>query len=516
MEDLKCNIENMNGKSQPKISILGEMKALLEHSLVYGLGNFASRAIGFLMIPIYTRYLTPADYGIIELVDLVLAVAGLILYELVVEAIFKFYYDYSDIKDKKELISSALIIHLMISLLVSGLALLYVDTASQLIFGSEEYRSYLLISFIGFIFMQFKAIPLGYLRIKQQPVMFVIVSLGSLILGLSLNIYLIVFRQMGVYGVLYSNLITNAVVAIALGIKTFVEVGSGFSWKKIVVMVKFGSPMIPSGIGMFSLNFSNRFFLTKYGTLTDVGLFALGARFGFMIHVMVIQPFLEIWDAKMFQIAKQANPEKIYARTLTYFTYVATFAALGMSLLIKDVLTIIADPSFINAYKIVPILSLGYLFMGFYYHFYVGILIKSKTIYIGIVNGATAILNFILNWIVIKHFGISGAAWVLCASYLMMSVATYVISYRLYPIKYEWARIFKIGIVAAGIYTFSLMVSEDSMALSLSLRSMMLLGYPVLLGFMKFYRKEEIIKIKELPKMVTGKIKAFKSGLTGA
>ncbi len=326
-------------------------------------------------------------------------------------------------------------------------------------------------------------------------------------MGLSLNIYLIVFRQMGVYGVLYSGLISNGIIALVLGAKTFVEVGVRSSWGKLVAMLRYGAPMIPSGVGMFSLNFSNRFFLSQYASLSSVGLFALGARFGFMVHVLIIQPFLEIWDAKMFQVAKQKDSETTYARVLTYFLYVVIFAALGLSVLIKDILKIIASPNFFDAHKIVPILSLAYVFMSFYYHFYVGILIKQKTVYIGLVVGGTAVINLVMNWFFIPKLGIVGAAWALATSYIAMSTATYVFSYRLYPIKYEWNRIAKLGGAALIVYVISTTITPHSITMSLLLRFLLILTFPLILWPLGFYTIAETEKLRRIPGFLSGKSK---------
>jgi O-antigen/teichoic acid export membrane protein len=171
-----------------------------------------------------------------------------------------------------------------------------------------------------------------------------------------------------------------------------------------------------------------------------------------------------------------------------------------MSVLIKDILELMATPSFYEAHKIVPVLCLGYIFTGLYYHFYVGFLLKQKTFYIGIIVGGAAVLNLILNWIFIPSLGIMGAAWGVTMSYFAMSAAAYVLSFRVYPIKYEWGRIFKIGGVAFILYYASKMVTADSIIVSVGIRSSILLGYPAALWIIGFYSHEEIEKIKEKAK----------------
>ncbi|MFX0142190.1 MAG: lipopolysaccharide biosynthesis protein, partial [Candidatus Hodarchaeota archaeon] len=74
--------------------MLSELKKLLRHSSVYSIGNLLSKAIGFFLIPLYTRYLTPADYGVLELLELTSSIISLFLGLRIGTAVIRFFYDY--------------------------------------------------------------------------------------------------------------------------------------------------------------------------------------------------------------------------------------------------------------------------------------------------------------------------------------------------------------------------------------------------------------------------------------
>jgi len=85
----------------------GEIKFLLKHSSIYGLGSIIGQAIGFLLLPLYTRYLTPADYGVMALIDVARWMVGLIISLGIINALSRFYYEYEEQQKRNLVISSA-------------------------------------------------------------------------------------------------------------------------------------------------------------------------------------------------------------------------------------------------------------------------------------------------------------------------------------------------------------------------------------------------------------------------
>ena len=92
-----------------KLSIKKESKFLAKHTMVYTLGTFMQKIVSLLLIPVYTRFLTPHDYGVKELVGLSTDVIGILLATAISGAIYRFYFEYKDVKDRNEVISSAVI-----------------------------------------------------------------------------------------------------------------------------------------------------------------------------------------------------------------------------------------------------------------------------------------------------------------------------------------------------------------------------------------------------------------------
>ena len=468
-----------------------QLKSLLKHGGIYGLGRILSRAVGFLMIPVYTRRLTPEDYGVIELIDLFLTVLGLMVANGVNSSIFKFYYQYEDAKDKHRVVSTALLTVTGIGLVLGAAGLTQAGRVSNLLFGSEDFSLYVSLSFLAFFFNLMGDMPLGYLRARQKSALYTAVSLSRLTFDVSLNIVLIVFLRMGLMGVMITQVASSFLFSTFLAAITFRETGLAFSRRMAGQMLRFGLPLIPSNIGMFIINNGDRFFLKHYGTLDDVGVYSLGYKFGYMISYVALQPFMLIWDAKMYEIAKQDDAPKTYGRIFTYLALLMAFAGLGMSLFIRDIIRLMTAPSFWGAASIVPFIALAYVFQAFYYFFQVGLYLKGKTEQVGSVILGTGLATLGLYWLLIRPYAGMGAAVATALSFLILSAAMLAVSQRAYRVEYEWGRVTRAVGIALALYFAHLPLGGLPAAARIALSGVLLAGFPLLLYFSGFFNAGE-------------------------
>lgn len=472
-----------------------ELKRFGKHSSIYGIGVVISRAIGFLMIPIYTRYLTPSDYGIIELLDLSFNIISTILISGIGMGIFKIYFD--DDIGGKEVISTALIFNIIIVILSVLLLSCFADKVCFLFFGHTEYIHFFKIVFITLIAEVSLSVPFIYLRAKERSIFFTGLSIFRLIIGLVLNIYFIAFLKIGIKGVLYSALISGYLtcgIIIPLIIK---EVGVSFSYHKLKKILVYGLPIIPASLCSIALCFPDRFFLRYFLGLNELGLYSLGYKLGIVLLILIISPFIQNWNAFIFSIQKKEDAAEIFSKILTYFTFILIFIGLGISILSKDALKIIATPSFFDAYKVVPLLVLGNIFLGINYVFQVGIYLKSKTKWLPYINGIGLVINIFLNWLLIPIAGKIGASLTYFITYFLIGLITYLISTKYYYISYEFNRILKLAAVGILIYLLSNLVVTSSILYSILLKGMLIISFPLLLHFLNFYNPEERNMIKE-------------------
>ena len=478
--------------------MLDELKRLFKHTTIYGFGNMLGKMVGFFMIPFYTHYLSTADYGTLELLDLTVTLIGLVLTMWMNAAILRHYYDYEEGRERNQVISTILLTAGATGILVATLGIRCSRTLSALILKTPDLHAYVSLIALSFLVNCLNIVSTSYLRAMQRSTLVVAADLTNLVLTLSLNIYFIAILKIGVVGVLYSSLVSGTVIALLLTINTVREVSLAFSFPKLKAMLAFGSPLILTSIAAFTVNFSDRFFLRHYSTVSTVGIYALGYKFGFMLSFLVVQPFDMIWQARMYEIAKQEHANDTFARLFGYYALVLTTVALGLSLIVREVISVIATPDYFTAYKVVPIVALAYIFQGLNRYFLSGAYIAKRTLHLGLIGGLTAVLNFGLNYLLISRYGMLGAAWATTFSFMAMAGFAYWVSQRAHPIPYSLSRFVIPLILAAAFYLVSTLVPMTHLVAALAMKIGLFLLFPMALYLSGFFERREIDKAKEL------------------
>ncbi|MBM4083894.1 MAG: hypothetical protein FJ272_03810, partial [Planctomycetes bacterium] len=184
--------------------------------------------------------------------------------------------------------------------------------------------------------------------------------------------------------------------------------------------------------------------------------------------------------------------QKIYARMLTYYVYIAVLYALGMAVFAKDIIAFVAAPAFHQAHVVVPAVLMAYAFYGMYNLLQIGVHLKRQTKYVPLFTAVGAAVNLGANLVLIPRYGMMGAACAGFSGFLAMAIFTCALSRRLYPIPYEFARLAKILGVAAALYLVGTQLPVHVGWPQLLWKAAMVASYPAALYLTRFYAKEEI------------------------
>ena len=419
---------------------------------IYVLGILAGRLTGFLMLPIYTSYLTPSDYGLLELLTLTVEVIGIIGAVGLSAGVLKFHAQYDSPEDKREVLSTSAIGLAGVMSLVAGLGIFFAAPLSDLVLGDIGRPVYFRIFFATYLLQQAEIVPLLLLRIRGKAVAFVAVSLAKLVVMLGLNIWLVVYREAGVLGVLISNLTASAVFTTGLTVYLFAAVGSAFSVAKFRAMMRFGAPMMLWFLGNFIMVSSDRFFLNYFAGPTDVGLYSLAYRFMAVLPALTFIPFYQAWDPQRFELANRPDAGETFTRVFTYCNLAVAMVALGIAIFTEDVIRVMATPEFHGAAAVVPILLASQILWSLVSYVNLGLLIRDRTDTLGKLALVTVVIVLLLNFALIPTLGILGAALATFAAYAVRFVMVLRAAQAVYFIRYDWSRVlFAYGIVVTTV-----------------------------------------------------------------
>jgi len=473
------------------VNLKNELKTLLRHGATYGLGDMLSRVIGFLMIPVYTHYLSTSDYGINELVGLSAGVIGIVLSLGLAGAIYRFYFD-KEVEDPNIVVSTAFVGVPILSFVgLGGLALFSAELAAWILEGKDQWI-YMFLALCALWFNLAFGLVYAYLRVKERSGTYVILSLAKLITALSLNIYFIVVLEWGVLGLFTSDVITAGLFCVIVFPRYLREVGyNKFSFAIAKKLLRFSLPLIPADLASLVVNASDRYFVKAFLSISDVGIYALGYRLGNVVFYLVRVPFMQIWEPRRYVLHRQGAPVEIYAKVATYSIGLMIFVALGISVFVQDVIKIISPQEYWGAAAYVPAVALCYVLYAMDHHVAFGILIEKKTEYWTYVNLVMGALNLFLNLLLIREYGLWGAVAATFLSLVFKIAALYMIGRRFLRIPFEWVRMGLILLVSVMVYFLSVIVHPSSLIPSLLFDSAMVLAFLCLLWIFGIIRRDE-------------------------
>jgi len=477
-----------------------EILKVFKHSVVYGLTGVASTFAAVLLLPIYTRILTPEDYGVIAILRTLVGILVIVFNLGMGSAIFWAYYRAENEEEKKKVVGTALLFQFLLPLILTLLLIVASPFFNKLIFQGDQPLFYLTIVFMTIFFQAGIVIPLAVLRAKEQPRRYVLLTLSNLILTIFFSVLLVVFLRLGVLGVLLGSFIGNFLVYLASlpFVIRYAKLGISLSWLKD--MLSFGVPMVPAGLSMWILNSSDRYFLNYFRDLSEVGIYNVGYRVGTLI-ILVVGAVQLAYAPFIFSVQKKENAKKLYRRFATYYLLIIFFLGLVISVLSKEVITILIGPKFHASFVIVPFIAFSYVAFGLYNIFATGISLKKKTIYALVSTILASLANLGFNFLLIPKFGMVGAGIATILSFSILMVLMYNFSNRVYPINYELGRMAKIIVVGIIIYGVALQINI-SLWFTTLFKSFLLLTYLPLLYLFGFFHENERKRLVYLLKSI--------------
>jgi len=368
-----------------------EFGELGRHSLVYGVGILLSKAVSVLMLPIYLRWLTPADYGVLQLITMTFEVVTIFAGSRIAQGIFHFYHKSEGAEQQRATISTAFLLIGSTYIMAAVATLFAAPVIAEIVFGpGEMYPIYVRLAAVNMAFEGLVLVPLALLQLEERSTQYVLISLGRLALQVTLNLIFLIPFKMGVLGVLWGSLGTHAVFGTALSVYLLGSMGRRFVPSMARAYLRFGFPLIVMQVATFIVTFGDRYFLVKAADTTEVGLYGLAYQFGFLVLTLGFVPIQKVWDPSRFAIAKRDDRDEIYARVFVYISLAVITSAVGITLFAGDALRLIAAPEFHPAAVFIPVLAAAYVIQSWSFVLNIGIFITEKTGYFTLANWISA------------------------------------------------------------------------------------------------------------------------------
>ena len=474
------------------MALAPQLKRLGRHSVIYGLGGLVSRILAVLLLPLYTRYLSPSDYGTVETLIAAMAVLVIVLRFGISNAFFRFYFDSKEQKERVTVLRTSFWFTMTMATagLVVGVAL--APQISHVLFGTDHEANLVRAAFVG-LWAQMNYEQLTSLfRVEERSVAFVIASLANILITVGATIVLVVALHKGPLGVIVGNFLGTLTVYVALLGFRREQLGLEFDRELFRAMNRFGMPLVPSALFLWVTNFADRFILVKLVNTHEVGLYSVGVRIASAM-ILLLTAFRTAWPAFAYSIEREDEAKSTYGFVLTYLIVISSWVAAGLALLSPWLVRWLAAPDFASASRVVGPLAFSTVAFAGYVVIAIGVGRARRTQFNWVVSGIGGALNIGLCFALIPDHGMMGAAIATVASYVMMFVTMAWWSQRVYPVPYQWRRV----TIAIGV-ALALVAAGKLGDVGLAGSAALALAYPLALAPFGFYLPVERRKLRAL------------------
>ncbi|HET9938290.1 MAG TPA: oligosaccharide flippase family protein [Gaiella sp.] len=469
-----------------------QLRRLGRHSAIYGIGGLVSRVIAVLLLPLYTRYLSPTDYGQIETLLALTTVMGLVLRAGITSAFFRFYFDETDDDGRRRVLRTSFWFTMGGATLGLALLLLFAEPLSSLLFGTTDAADLVRAAGVAlWATVNYEQLT-ALFRVEERSVAFVCASLANIFLTIGLTLLLVVVYEQGPLGVIVGNFSGTLIVYLSLLGYRREQLGLEFDRGLLREMNRFGIPLVPTALFLWVTNFSDRFFLVKLADVAEAGVYSVGVRIASAM-VLLLTAFRTAWPAFAYSIRDEREARQTYAYVLTYLTVITAWVALALSVLAPWLVELLADEAFAEASDVVGPLAFSTVAYAAYIVVAIGVGRARRTQFNWVVTAIAAAVNVALNLALIPAYGMVGAAIATVAAYGSMAIGMGWWAQHIYPVPYQWRRVATAAFAAVGLAAVGGLVDG-----SLAVAVLLIAAYPFALLALGFTSPVERRRLRAL------------------
>lgn len=412
------------------------LRTFLRDSLVYGLASVFSKGLAIFLLPLYTRVLSPGEYGAYDLLITLGALTNLVVALEISQGLARYWADVSAPSVRVRLASTSLWFSVLMYGLFLAAGLLAAPQLNELILGDVRYLDAFRLG-VGFIAVNgIYYLLLNQFRWELRSKAYALASVAYALFTLLFALVFCLWFSLGLVGVMLAQL----VAALVAGLLCLWLLRNSFSWQfdlgQLRAMLQFSAPLVPAGLAVFISLYVNRFALNHFGSLQDVGHFGIGSRIAGLAALLILGIQAALTPLVYQHYREPQTPGQI-AQLFSWFMAVALPGCLFLALFARELLMLFATPEFMAGAALVGVLAPS-LLLSQMYIFAPGIAIAKKThwqLWVTLLSAATSVAG---NWLLVPLWGIWGAALATLIASLVFFLCWLTLSQRLYPIPYVW------------------------------------------------------------------------------
>ncbi len=488
------------------------LRRLATTGAAYTASSVLSKLIAVFLLPIYTHYLTPSDYGAAEVMLASVIAASIVVRLGIIEAILRFYYVAGE--EPRAVVATGFASVFWVATLASAVALPFAGPISDALLGHED-AGLARLAILGLWTLTMYEYALTLLRLEERARAYFGITITNVLITIPFTVFLIVAAGERASGILLGTYGTGALVVLWMLWRERGRLSLIPDRELLRRMFRFGLPTMPAELSLYSLNFIDRIILARLVGLGEVGLYALAVKVAQAMQVLA-RGLQLAWPPLAYSIRDDGEARRVYSSMFTWFAAVLAFAASGLWLESRWIVRLLAAADYFPSYQAVGLLATGIALYALYLAMVVILGRTGRTEFSFPATIAAVASNVALNLILVPSNGIVGAGLALVASYVIVLALMYAFTQRLFPISYEWGRLALVVLSAGALVAVGETLLPTSGAAGLVSRGALWLAYPALLFVTGFLHPEERAGLAELlrPSAVAARARGLRTAPT--
>lgn len=475
--------------------MLKSIKVSLKDTLIYGLGNIAVKIVGLLLIPLFSnpKFFSIEEFGVLGILEISALVLTASMASALPQSMTRWYWDTEHKANQKGIFFMSFATQMVVSLFFCLVLIPLSKQFSIIIFSKPDWSRVIIFVIIGSGIQALNNITNTLMRLQSRSVLYTSTNLFKLTFVLSLSLYFIISKKMGLEGYYLAQAIGNALLVIILSGYTLKNSRIFFSKDIFRSMNAYGFPLFLANISAVALNVIDRYSLNSLAVLKSVALYTLAFKITSVLKLAIVDSMKLALGPMMLKRIGSPDIKRFYSKVLLYSSYALMFAVIGVSLFSFELIKVIAKSrQFWDAVTIIPVLSMSVVFVNMKDLTVYGLHVVKKTRIIGLIVVFSTILSLCLNFLLIPLWDITGAAVATLLAQFVFWLISYYYSQKAFYVPYELRKIFVLVFVGAVLSFSCLFLNKMELIPRLIIKTGFLASFPFILYLFKFYEPVEL------------------------
>ena len=440
-----------------EVTVNQVIKSVGKNSLIYGFSTALQPLAGFILLPLYSKYFEPSDYGIYTLIVLISTIFSTVFHLGINSAFARSYYDYENEEDRRRVFNTSFLLLIVGLILQVGICLLVSRHLSIAILDDEKYANLLVISVTSTAIVFLNTGLFNYLRVREKSLTYTVFSIISLVLSVSLTWYFLEYVNQDISSPIYSSIIVQSFILITLILFHYKLINLfDVNKKEIRILLQFGLPSIFAGIAVMIGEWADKFLINEFLTKSELGIFSMAFRIALLYNVIIAVPFALVWNPLMMKLRTHQDIVSIFNRVTFLYFGMSSLFIFGVYLFLEPVLTLLSfDNKFADSFSYIPLLMTAVALGSLQNIYSAGIIYARKPILIVYVYFFAGAINFICSYFAIIKFGLWGATFTFIVFKLISSLLIYFVSSKYFSFKIfstEYIKLILLYAIIISIY----------------------------------------------------------------